>query len=196
MSLIQPIAGEAYSTVDDRCLTHPGCVIDLGCLNWDWCKFFLGKKRVIGADPFEKPIAGAELFQGVVAPFTGTVEMTVDHQAATGFTGIQALTSPKFTGVKQIAPALSWQAFCERFKIDSISVLKMNIEGAEYPLLASLRACDFAKIDQIVVSFHDWMVPEWRGNTAAMLSLLSRQGFNVQVTGAHLGWHLASKERT
>ena len=57
---------------------------------------------------------------------------------------------------------LDWKTFCNKFEIDKVSVLKLNIEGSEYPLLHSMDSEDFSKINQIAVSFHDWMNPKWR----------------------------------
>ena len=41
---------------------------------------------------------------------------------------------------------LSWKTFCERFNIDNVSILKINIEGSEYSFLDSLDETDFSKI--------------------------------------------------
>ena len=50
-----------------RVWSHKGAIVDLGCLGWDWSKCFLGKKRVIGADPNESIIPeGAELYNGFI----------------------------------------------------------------------------------------------------------------------------------
>ena len=46
--LIQTMDGFDYSTVNNRCLFDDGVIVDVGCLNWDWSNFFLGKKRVVG----------------------------------------------------------------------------------------------------------------------------------------------------
>ena len=83
-----------------------------------------------------------------------------------------------------------------QFNIDSISVLKVNIEGGEYPLFASMLASDFERIDQIAVSFHDWMLPGWKKNTTAMLALLDSNQFSIRELAPHIGWYLATKERT
>lgn len=45
-NLIQTIPGENYSRVDDRAFSHDGCIIDLGCVHWNWSQPFLGKKEL------------------------------------------------------------------------------------------------------------------------------------------------------
>ena len=69
MRLIETIPNHPYSQVDPRCFTHEGVIVDVGCLEWNWCNIFLGTKRVIGIDPQEKPIEGAEFFKGFLGPF-------------------------------------------------------------------------------------------------------------------------------
>ena len=71
-NLIQTEDGQDYSRVDIRCFRHDGVIVDVGCLDWNWSKMFIGKKRVIGIDPQEKPIKGVELFKGFLGPCDGT----------------------------------------------------------------------------------------------------------------------------
>jgi len=181
-NLIQTIPGENYSRIDPRAFEHDGCIIDLGCVHWNWSAPFIGKKRVIGADPFEKTIPeGAELFKGIVGSFDGQVKMNFDNDASSITTGD---SSGEWT------PSLSWKSFCKQFEIDKISILKMNIEGAEFPLLHSMDTEDFAKIDQLIVSFHDWLNPAWKSLTEASFHLINSNGFTIRNIGPY-GWHMA-----
>ncbi len=72
-------------------------------------------------------------------------------------------------------------------------MLKINIEGAEYPLLHSMTVSDFAKIDQIAVSFHDWMDSEQSDLKYASIKLLEKAGFKVESIYPQWGWYLARK---
>jgi hypothetical protein len=90
---------------------------------------------------------------------------------------------------------ISWKSFCEMYSIDNISVLKINIEGSEYALLNSMDASDYRKIDQIVISFHHWLNPEWGLLTEASLNLLRLNGFDIIKTYSRWGWYLALKNR-
>ena len=58
---IQTIPGENYSRIDPRAFEHDGCIVDLGCVHWNWSAPFIGKKRVIGADPFEETEPAGEI---------------------------------------------------------------------------------------------------------------------------------------
>lgn len=35
-----------WSRIHPRFMNHQGCVVDLGCLRWDWSGFFLVKKEL------------------------------------------------------------------------------------------------------------------------------------------------------
>lgn len=127
-----------------RVWSHKGVIVDLGCLGWDLSKCFLGKKRVIGADPDEKKIpVGAQLFNGFVGNYNGTMRFYKSP--------IAGRTTAFYRGDGK-KPIISWRHFCRKFEIDSVSLLKMNIEGMEYDLL--IHELD-PMPDQIVVSFHD-----------------------------------------
>ena len=56
---------------------------------------------------------------------------------------------------------LTWEDFKSQYDIQSISILKINIEGAEWDLL---DAFDDFSIDQICVSFHNFL-PKFNNET-------------------------------
>lgn len=183
-NLIQTIPGENYSRIDDRAFNHDGCIVDLGCAHWDWSQPFIGKKKVVGADPFEDTIPkGVELFKGVVNSFDGLVKMKYDRDASCITTN---------TDSDDWILSLSWKSFCTKFEITNISILKMNIEGVEFPLLHSMDSEDFSKIDQLIVSFHDWMNPNWKSLTDASMYLLNQHGFTISNIGPY-NWYMALK---
>lgn len=184
MADLYTIRDTPWSLVDDRCWSHPGCIVDLGCLSWDWSKIFIGKKRVIGVDPQEAPIAGATLFPGAIAAQTG--------RAALNTTGIAAHLIPATTGFE----TLTWADFIARYNIDDIAILKINIEGGEYDLIPALTADDFARIDQIAVSFHHFVNPAWRSRTEQCLQILAQHGYAIRETLKVCGWYLCVKQTT
>ena len=181
-NLIQTMSGWDYSLVDDRCLEHEGCIVDLGCLDWDWSKFFIGKKRIVGADPYEKQIDGVEFYNGVVYNYNGKIYLTN-----------KGIASSIYDKGGDEFDVITWKNFCEKFGIDKISVLKLNIEGAEYDLLKSMDSSDFEKIDQRAVSFHDWLNPAWSEQTKECMELLNKNNFSIQPIFLQFGWYLAIK---
>ena len=83
------------------------------------------------------------------------------------------------------------------FDIDKVSILKINIEGSEYSFLDSLDETDFSKINQIVISFHDWLNPtEYTGEmTKSSIEMLKKRGYTVISTYFKLGWYLCVKNK-
>jgi FkbM family methyltransferase len=183
-NLIQTISGQDYTTVNDRCLIHNGDIVDIGCLNWDWSDFFIGKKRVIGVDPFENEIKHTELFKGVIGKEDGIIKIKNE--------GIS--TSMTNTGDGEEVEVKTWKNFCREFSINKISLLKLNIKGSEYDLLDSFDEQDFENIDQIAISFHDWMVPEWKSKTEKSLRILESKNFTLQKINDSWNWFLATKK--
>jgi hypothetical protein len=151
-----------WSRVHPRFAEHDGCIVDLGCLGWNkdfydktsdnWAGFFFGKKRVIGVDPQETSNPNAELFKGFISSFSGKANLSKN--------GIAGQMLKSFDGEHDV---LTWSDFKEKFNIGPISILKINIEGAEWDLIKSLNASDFKDIDQIAISFHNFL-PEFANN--------------------------------
>jgi autotransporter strand-loop-strand O-heptosyltransferase len=184
--LIQTMEGLDYSTVNNRCLFDDGVIVDVGCLNWDWSNFFLGKKRVVGIDPFEEQIPFTELFKGVISNYNGTTKMKFSHEASTIINQSDGET----------VQVRTWGHFCNEYNIKKISVLKINIEGSEYDLLDSLTDDDFNNIDQIAISFHDWMIPEWKPKTERAIKILKSKNYDIQKINNSWGWYLAVKNKS
>ncbi len=184
MALMRTKEAYDYSTVDDRFLTHDGCIVDIGCAGWDMFASLVGKKRIIGVDPFEDEKEGYEFYKGVLSPVNGEVCISNNKDES-------SLMSVENWHCH--IDSRTWKYFCEVEEIDQISILKLNIEGAEYPLLHSMDTDDFDKIDQIMVSFHDWINPKWRHLTFASVQLLLCNGYQLTHTASQYGWRLFVK---
>lgn len=182
--LIQTIPGLGYSTVNSRCFDHDGVIVDVGCLHWDWSKLFIGKKRVIGIDPQESAISGTEMFKGLLGSYDGITRLYGEGIAA---------SMDELNLESKLYDIISWKGLCKRFNINKVSVLKINIEGAEYSLLNSMTSDDFKNIDQIAISFHDWLDPNQNELKKSSIKLLENEGFTVQCIEPEWGWYLATK---
>ena len=179
---ITTIVGEDFSTVHKRCLEHNGCIVDLGCLYWDWSIFFLGKKRIIGVDPQENEIINTKLFKGAVSDFTGYGILSTGGETA------------RIVKSDVGFPVLKWKEFKKLYEIDQISVLKINIEGGEYDLIKSFDSDDFDKIDQIAVSFHHFEDESLMENTFECLQIIQQHNYDIFDLGIY-GWYLCVKKR-
>jgi len=145
-----------WARIHPRFLKHPGCIVDLGCLGWNenyddprsdnWSAYFFGKKRVIGVDPQENPNPNAELYRGFISHANGRANLS-----SSGISG--AMTYNRSGDYE----TLTFRELRNRFKIDSIAILKINIEGSEWPLIEGLSAADLEDVDQICISFHDFL---------------------------------------
>jgi len=188
IKLGETIEGKAWSTFDWNSLFDEGCIVDLGCLYWDWSNYWIGVKRVIGVDPFENSVPeGAELFKGVVGPVDCKIAMTKPNgNEIEGIVNYDSGSGTQFD-------MLSWKTFCQRFNIGEVSILKINIEGSEYSFLDSLDESDFSKINQIVISFHDWLNSDYRDLTKNSIDLLRNHGYTVISTYFPYGWYLCVK---
>ena len=195
IKIYRTIESEPWSTFDLRALEDDGCVVDVGCLGWDWSNFFIGKKRIVGIDPFEKTIPnGVELFSGVLG--TSDCYVSMDKPFNNEISAVVNIEESENNNIKM----LSWKTFCREFNIDVVSLLKINIEGSEYSFLESLTKSDFSKIKQIVVSFNDWLhpeyghYPEYNRLTKSSIKLLEENGFTVISTHIQWGWYLCVKK--
>ena len=192
LKLCETINGQYWSTFDWNSIDNEGCIVDLGCLYWDWSNYWLGTKRVVGIDPFETntPI-GAELFKGVLGPSDCNVTMTKPNNNE-----IEGVVNYN-TDTGDVVEMLSWKTFCKKFNIDKVSILKINIEGSEYSFLDSLDNTDFSKINQIVISFHD----DWSNSgyteemTKSSIEMLKKNGYTVISTYFKFGWYLCVKNK-
>jgi len=130
-----------YTIDEGRLASTPGPVLDVGCLGWDWSQRFAGKRHVVGVDPFEPNCPEwAELIRACVSMGDGTIAIG---------TGRGIGNSCMVTDAQEMVPAVSFQRLIDTHHP---AIVKLNVEGAEYPLLMAVR---HPVADQLVVAFHD-----------------------------------------
>ena len=142
---------------------------------------------MIGVDPCEKQVPkGAELFEGIIGRADGTTTIPVLVSSRTESVGCFLPDGCKWITGKRTVDMLSWATFLKRFKVDSISILKLNIEGMEFPLLKQIGD---PQADQLVISFHDWKPAFSKKDTEAALNHLS-QWYDYCLTSDNSTWYL------
>lgn len=73
-----------------------------------------------------------------------------------------------------------------RLNLDRVSMLKLDLEGAEYDLLRNLGVEDLSPFDQIFVEFHHHAIEKYsKSDTAEIVSNLSGKGFNSYTLDDH-----------
>lgn len=182
-----------WSKIHPRFSEHDGCVVDLGCLGWNkdflekssdnWAGYFFNKKRVIGIDPQEEAHPEAEFFKGFISDFSGKGKLSGS--------GIAASLVPNINGEFNV---IKWKEFKAKFNIESISILKVNIEGSEIELFNNFDDSDYAEIDQIAVSFHTFIYPELEEACNACIQKIINQGFTC-IDLKIYGWKVFLKNR-
>jgi hypothetical protein len=134
-----PGADPYWMRVHSRVWGHEGSVIDIGCARWDWSSRFLNKKTLVGIDPAESNVPGGAI---LITSLVGTC-------AGTAFLGSGGRSVGHFEKGSKPCVVTSLYDIMEQYS--PVSILKMNIEGAEYGLLPYLsHPC----ADQLIVSFH------------------------------------------
>ncbi len=76
-----------------------------------------------------------------------------------------------------IVEGITLKIFLEKNNIIHISLLKVDIEGAEVEMFENLDDDIFNKIDQITVEFHDFLWPELKSKVENIKRRLSQRGF-------------------
>lgn len=74
---------------------------------------------------------------------------------------------------------LDLRSLLERLEVDSIDLVKVDIEGAEIEMFASASDADLCKCAQITVEFHDFIYPEQRVQVESIKRRLRAIGFRV-----------------
>jgi hypothetical protein len=175
---------------DDRVFADDGAVYDLGCYRWEWNGPFVGRKTFIGVDPNESSCpVGCKLVQAAVTPYGGTVTMrggglnaqccdpSIPYVPPIGYPPGSPETR---SGDIYEVPAITWGQLIAEY--GPAAMVKINIEGAEIPLLFSVKQ---PMAPQIVVAFHppdvdtvqcSWPPPEAIDACLAYLA----QWYNIQ----------------
>jgi FkbM family methyltransferase len=86
--------------------------------------------------------------------------------------------------VRSIGATVRLDDLITEYAIDTVDLLKMDIEGAEYDVLTSLRSDAFSRIDRIVMELHPWAMPH--DGEQLILDSLTAQ-FNVCVGAKGVG---------
>lgn len=129
---------------------------------------------------------GVRLFQGVVGP---------ENQPSVPFflSGVPEgnSTSRSFSESWSAEPSrpisvemITLARLFELVEPSRVDLLKVDIEGAEWEVLAGLTPALADRIDQITVEFHDFMDPTERPRTERCIAQLEGLGFRSHCRGA------------
>jgi FkbM family methyltransferase len=85
---------------------------------------------------------------------------------------------------KYTVPTIKISEIFERYDLDRIDLLKVDIEGAEWEVLLDLDEKYLNKIGQLCVEFHDFIDPTKKEDTQKVISRLKSLGYKMIATGA------------
>ena len=149
--LIRASNGEPWTRVHRRVWDAPGAIVDLGAIGWDWTeRFITAGRRVVGVDPFldeAPPSPNVSVFRGVVTCVRGQIQITQDGHAST----------TRGSGHTATVESTTLVDLLDRYGVTDVAALKMNVEGSEYEILISMPEEMLRRVDQIAVSFHDFV---------------------------------------
>jgi len=87
-------------------------------------------------------------------------------------------------------PTITWGEFLEKYKIEKVDLLKMNIEGGEKPFLESIE--DFSNIKHMIISCHDFRANSGHGEfyrtKDEVLAILNKNKFDVKFFDYNEDW--------
>jgi FkbM family methyltransferase len=95
-----------------------------------------------------------------------------------------SLAKPGNTTERFTVPTIKISEIFEKYNLEKIDVLKVDIEGAEWEVLESLDKNTFDKIHQISVEFHDFIDPTKKDRTKEIVKRLESFGYKSIISGA------------
>lgn len=124
---------------------------------------------------------GVETLHGAIAASSGTLTFGRDLEDDTSSSVVDAILDrkPEVALDPIEVPAYSLADVLDRFELEHVELVKMDIEGAELDVLAETPADVLRRAGQIAVEFHDLWYPELRGATRAAIRRMRSIGFDV-----------------
>jgi len=87
-------------------------------------------------------------------------------------------------------PTITWDRFLDRYKIQTIDLLKMNIEGAEKDIMRLIT--DFGRVKRFVISCHDFRANnnegEWLRTKEFVTNALRENGYTIKTFNYGINW--------
>ncbi|WP_159726767.1 FkbM family methyltransferase [Methylosinus sp. Ce-a6] len=82
-----------------------------------------------------------------------------------------------------VVEVIDFDGLMRAFALDRINLLKVDIEGAELDMFATLPVAYLKNIDQMTIEFHDFLQPEQRAEVEKIIVRLRKNGFFVMNFG-------------
>ena len=141
----------------------------------------------------ENQVENVHAFQKAIWSKGGELELDLSSGEPLQFTSQDKLATEKPADVINIE-ALPLEQVISAENLESIDLLKMDCEGAEYEILFGAQPQTLAQIERIILEYHDL---DQNRNHSALAAYLEEQGYRVTCHGNlvhdHLGYLYAEK---
>lgn len=135
-------------------------------------------------------IRGVKIFQQALAGKSGKQDFYISAD-----THNHSLIKPDNFKAKISVAAVGLSDFLNNYNLQRLSLLKMDIEGAEFQVLQNLKEEDWLKLENILLEYHD----ETGQNYQQLAELIRRYGFSLEILPSHydpkLGFILARNKK-
>ena len=107
------------------------------------------------------PSSVKETINAALSDYDGTIQFSIEENLESS--QVLSPSSVKSKGRDQVVEveSLSLETLVKNFNLEKVDLLKLDIEGAEFPLLTSASSDLLSSISQITVEFHDFK-PEFQ----------------------------------
>lgn len=122
------------------------------------CRCILVEANPHLASKLESP-PNAEVLNAALAPSDGISEFIFRDNPEAGSISSQEWDSENDTCR---IPSLSLEGLMKRMEVEQIDLLKLDIEGAEFPILQRAADSELLRVAQMSIEFHDF-IPSFHG---------------------------------
>ena len=116
-------------------------------------------------------------------PTDGELEFFVDPANST----ISSITSLSHLSATYKVKSISFKSFIKEFGIDTIDLMKVDIETGEYGLFGSFAQDDFDKINNLLVEYHLFDGRTYEKDATNLVNTFKSAGFSVEIFPQHSG---------
>ncbi len=135
-------------------------------------------------------IAKVKIIQQALAGKSGKIDFYVSED-----THNHSLIKPEQFKAKISVASTSLSDFLKQNKLIRISLLKLDIEGAEYQVLENLAKDDWHKFENILLEYHDSAEQQHQ----SLAELIRQNGFSLEIFPSHydkkLGYMLGRNKK-
>ncbi len=152
--------------------------------------------RIVAVEPFpenlellekhltKNKIDNVETVTGAVAGETGSRFLVLERDSHNHRLNLPKEDVSRRSTIK--IDCWSLQDFIEKYQIEKVDLLKIDIEGLEYEIFAMLNAATFGKIKNIILEYHNYYGKEYKEIEAK----LRENGFGVKAFPSQFDRHM------